>query len=206
MNRLFFLVVLCALLQTTSTTAQSTQRDFKQLLQLFEGNFRCVEWPDTAIEKRMIEPVNILIKRVPGTFMGPNTFYVKYTKPNGALSRHRLYTFTFDGQKIVSINLGFVNDTLHVDLYKYPEKIKALTRADTRMVMDCPDIWNKTNDGFVGYMDFCPFYSKRRGEEIYIAGRSLISASGMSTTEIGKDKKGIVIFGKDDYTLRLVRE
>jgi hypothetical protein len=187
--------------------AQSTKKEFKQLLQLMEGRFITTAAEGSASEKKLIDQMTITIAKVKGSVLGENTFYIKYIKGDGSLYRQRLYTFRFDGQKITSETVGFVKDSAFIDFYTSPEKIKNLTNADLKPSLGCNDTWIKKGDEFLGSMDGCPFKSERRGgKEIYISSRMMMTKKGMATTEAGKDDKCTILFGKiDDYALRLQR-
>jgi hypothetical protein len=189
------------------TQAQSTKKDYKQLLKTFAGRYTSVVANGTADEKKLIDQMTITIVRVKGSFFKDPTFYVKYVRGDGSLYRQRLYTFQFDGQKIQSQSIGFVKDSLFVDFYKNSEKTKNLTQNDLKSGLNCPDTWVKTDEGFVGSMDNCPFKSERRGgKEIYISSKMLLTKTNLSTTEAGKDETGKILFGKiDGYALVLNR-
>ena len=190
------------------TTAQSSKKDFKRLLKLFEGSYKTTLVEASPTEKQLLDQMTITVKRLKGSYLGKAAFYVKYVRGNGSLYRQRLYTFTFDGQKIQSTSVAFLKDSLFVDFYKQPEKVKNLSVADIKAGIGCADNWLKTADGFVGSMDSCAFKSERRGgKEIYIFSRMKVSKQGMATTEAAKDETGKILFGKlDDYALKLVRE
>ena len=188
--------------------AQSTKKDFKQLLKLFEGSYKTTASEGTPTEKQLLDQMTITVKRIDGSYLGKQVFYVKYVRGNGSLYRQRLYTFTYDGQKIQSESVAFLKDSLFIDFYENGEKVKNLNKTDMKVGVGCPDTWVKTADGFIGSMDSCAFKSERRGgKEIYIFSRMKVSKQGMATTEAGKDETGKILFGKlDDYALKLVRE
>jgi hypothetical protein len=188
-------------------TAQSTKKDFKQLLKLFEGRYKSTLLEGSPTEKQLLEQMTITIKRVKGSYLGKNTFYVKYVRGNGSLYRQRLYTFNFDGQKIQSESVGFVSDSLFTDFHTSKEKIKNLTKNDLKILINCADTWQKVGNEFVGSMDNCPFKSERRGgKEIFISSKMKVSKKGLATTEAGKDETGKLLFGKtEDYALILNR-
>ena len=192
---------------STSTTAQSSKKDFKQLMRLFEGRYKTAVVDGTPTEKQLLDQMTITIKRIDGSYLGKNTFYVKYVRGNGSLYRQRLYTFTFTDNKIQSQSVAFQKDSLFVDVFNSPEKVKNLSQTDMKAGIGCPDNWAKTSDGFIGSMDSCAFKSERRGgKEIYIFSRMKVSKQGMATTEAGKDETGKVLFGKlEDYALKLQR-
>lgn len=202
------LITIIVLSQLASGTAQSSRKEFKQLLRMFEGRYKSVAAEGTPAEKQTLERMTITVVRIKGSLLGPNVFYVKYVRGNGSLYRQRLYTFTFENGIIKSKSAGFVTDSLFIDLPKSPEKVKALANADLKITMGCMDTWIKTQEGFIGSMIDCPFKSERRGgKEIYISSRMKVSKTGMATTEAGKDDTGKILFGKmDDYALQLVRE
>jgi CpeT/CpcT family (DUF1001) len=202
-------VLLILLGQLVSGAAQSSsKKEFKRLMRLFEGQYNSVAVAGTPAEKQTLESMTITVTRMEGSLLGPNTFYIKYVRGNGSLYRQRLCTFTFEQGLIKSKSVGFMKDSLFIDIAKSPEKVKALAQTDLKSIMDCMDTWTKTTDGFVGTMNDCPFKSERRGgKEIFISSRMKVSKTGMATTEAGKDDTGKILFGKPDgYALEFVRQ
>lgn len=199
--QLFFLYLV-----SISLSAQSTRKEFKQLLKLFPSKYESMEAGGTPTEKQLIEKMTITVVPVNGSLLGKYTFYIKYVRGNGSLYRQRLMTFKFDNHQITSESVAFVKDSLFVDFYLNSDNVKNLSQSNLKPSLGCADRWTKSGDEFIAKMDSCAFKSDRRGKNIYIFSRMMISDAGMATTEAGKDENGKILFGKlDGYALRLKR-
>lgn len=189
--------------------AQTSFRDFKRLLKMFPGEYQTTgEATGTPSEQQLMNEMKISVIPIDLPQLGENCFYVKYLRGNGSLYRQRIYTLHYSPalQSITSESVGFVQDSLFIDFHKNPAQLKALSAADLKQSLDCYDTWHLTKDGFVAKMDSCLFKSERRGKDIYIYSRMMVSSTGLATTEAGKDETGKILFGKlDGYALQLRR-
>ena len=192
---------------TLSAVAQTSKKDFGQLLKLLPSKYETITAEGmTPKEQQLIDQMTITIAPVEGSVLGKNTFYIKYIRGNGSLYRQRLMTLKYENQQITSESVAFAKDSSFIDFYLNPDKIKRLSQKDLKASLGCADVWTKTGDEFVAKMDSCPFKSERRGKDIYIFSRMMISQEGMGTTEAGKDENGKILFGKlEGYALKLKR-
>ena len=182
-----------------SLSAQSSKKEFKQLLKTFPGKYKTVE--------KTIDAMTITVSPIENSILGKNVFYIKYIKVNGSLYRQRLILMKFDGQKITSEAQSFVKDSSFIDLNLDKNKIKNLSQKDLKSSLGCADTWSKVGDEFIAKMDSCAFKSERRGgKNIFIYSRMMVSETGMGTTEAGKDETGKILFGSlEGYALKLKR-
>ncbi|MFN4147505.1 MAG: CpcT/CpeT family chromophore lyase [Runella sp.] len=194
---------------TLSSMAQTSSKDFKRLLKLFEGTYITITTPSgTPSEQALMDQMTISVVPVNLPFLGEHIFYVKYTKGDGSLYRQRLYSFSFTPatQTITSHSMGFIKDSDWIDFYQKTELVNQLSMNHLKPSLGCADLWVKENKAFVARMDSCVFKSDRRGKDIFIYSRMRVSADGMATTEAGKDETGKTLFGKlDSYALQLRR-
>lgn len=206
---LFLALLLC---YVGATAQQITPKDFKKICRIFAGEYDSVGETFNGLpsEKAAFERMHITVAPVQVPFLGKNVFYVKYLKQNDPkqLYRQRLYVFKYDKSKksLTSEALSFQKDSAFVDLHLNPAKQQELTAAQLKSSLGCPSAWLPEGDAYVGRADSCVFYSSRRQENIFIYDKMRIAPNGLSTSEMGKDKTGKILFGSpSEYALKLNR-
>jgi CpeT/CpcT family (DUF1001) len=202
-----YLLLLGCLLSSLDILAQvpahqSHSRAFENLLELMPGQYQT-----DVVHDPQVTDMNIRVARVRAEALGEHTFYVKYVQ-KGKLYRQRILVLCENDGKITTEGYSFVKDSLFVDFDRWPtDRQQALQKAEVKSSLGCASTWLAVDDALVGGADKCPFFSTRRGKNIYISDRMKFSVQGMATTEAGFDENGQVLFGKiDTWALELKRQ
>jgi len=187
-------------------TQAELERDFRQLLEWFPGEWDNQEQVGFAEDQGVPEParherIHSIFARVELPEFGKDVFYVQqYTDDDPAkIYRQRIYSFSADwAERAVRLDIFTPKAPAKlVDAHLDPAKLKGLTKKDVTVRPGCEVWWRRQANQFIGNMKpgACSFTSERSGKKITIQDDLILTPEEIWISDRAVDDTGAYVFG-----------